>query len=56
MDVFDLQAKIRLDDTEYITVRQYATAANISAQAVYQRLDKDLKPFVKPHKGGNGYF
>ena len=38
-------------DVEYITVRQYATAANISAQAVYQRLDKDLKPFVKLIKG-----
>ena len=34
-------------DTEYITVRQYSAAANISAQAVYQRLDKDLKPYVK---------
>lgn len=35
------------NNTEYITVRQYSAAANISAQAVYQRLDKDLKPYVK---------
>ena len=35
------------NNTKYITVRQYSAAANISAQAVYQRLDKDLKPYVK---------
>lgn len=40
-----------MNEQQYLSVRQVANAANISAQAVYQRLDKDLKPFVKTIKG-----
>ena len=32
---------------EYITVKQFAAAAGVSAQRIYQRLDTNLKPFIK---------
>ena len=40
-----------MNEQQYLSVRQVANAANVSAQAIYQRLDKDLKPFVKLIKG-----
>ena len=33
--------------SEYISVAEFANRAGISCQAVYQRLDKDLKPYLK---------
>lgn len=36
---------------EYLTVAEAAKELNISKQAVYQRLEKDLKPYVKTLNG-----
>lgn len=36
---------------EYLTVQEVATITGVSRQAVYQRIDKDLKEFVKLIKG-----
>jgi len=33
--------------SEYISVKEFATRVGVSPQAVYQRIDKDLKPFLK---------
>ena len=32
---------------KYISVKEFARQIGVSSQAVYQRLDKDLKPFLK---------
>ena len=32
--------------SDFLTVREVADAAGVSVQAIYSRLDKDLKPFV----------
>ena len=32
---------------KYILVKEFARQIGVSSQAVYQRLDKDLKPFLK---------
>lgn len=32
---------------EYISIKEFAEKAGVSKQAIYQRLEKDLKPFVK---------
>lgn len=34
-------------ETEYLTIKEVADALNVSVQAVYQRLDKDFKPYLK---------
>jgi len=34
-------------DDQYISVKDFASRAGVSPQAIYQRLDKDLKPFFK---------
>lgn len=39
------------DAAQWLTVKQFADAAGVSAQAVYQRLDKDLKSYLKHEKG-----
>ena len=31
----------------YLTVKEYASQANVSVQRVYQRLNEDLKQYVK---------
>lgn len=36
-----------MDNTDYITIAEAAAKANISKQAVYQRLNKDLNKYVK---------
>lgn len=40
-----------MENNEYLTVKEFAAKAGISVQAVYQRLNKDLKPFLKQFKG-----
>lgn len=40
-----------MENNEYLTVKEFAGKAGISVQAVYQRLNKDLKPFLKQFKG-----
>lgn len=35
----------------YLTVKQFAEAANVSTQRIYQRLAKDLQPFCKTENG-----
>lgn len=40
-----------IEKDEYLTVKEFADRAGISVQAVYQRLNKDLKPFLKTFKG-----
>lgn len=35
----------------YLTVKQFADAANVSTQRIYQRLTKDLQPFCKTENG-----
>lgn len=42
------------DAAQWMTVKQFADAAGVSAQAVYQRLDKDLKSYLK-HENGHKY-
>lgn len=32
---------------EYVTIKEFSEQVGVSVQAVYQRLNKDLKPFVK---------
>lgn len=36
---------------DYITVKDFANLAGVSTQAIYQRIDKDLKGFVKVENG-----
>ena len=36
---------------DYISVKEFASKAGVSVQAVYQRLDKDLKQFTKLENG-----
>lgn len=38
-------------DQEYLSIKQFAEAAGVSPQAIYQRLDKDFKPYFKVIKG-----
>ena len=40
-----------MENNEYLTVKEFADRAGISVQAVYQRLNKDLKPFLKHFQG-----
>lgn len=40
-----------IEKEEYLTVKEFADAAGISVQAVYQRLNKDLSPFLNHFKG-----
>lgn len=35
----------------YLTVKQFAEAANVTTQRIYQRLTKDLQPFCKTENG-----
>lgn len=37
--------------TDFLTVKEFAAKANVSVQAVYQRIDRDLKPYLKIVKG-----
>lgn len=37
--------------SDYLTVKEYAAQANVSVQRVYQRLNDDLKQYVKVIKG-----
>lgn len=37
--------------SELMTVKEFATAAGVSSQRIYQRLDTNLKPFVKVVNG-----
>jgi len=38
-------------DQEYLSIKQFAEAAGVSPQAIYQRLDKDFKPYFKVIQG-----
>lgn len=40
-----------MDGGQWLTVRQFADAAGVSIQAVYQRLDKDLSSYLKTENG-----
>lgn len=35
-----------MKDNEILTIKEFATAAGVSSQAVYQRLTKSLQPYV----------
>ena len=35
-----------MKDNEILTIKEFATAAGVSPQAVYQRLTKSLQPYV----------
>lgn len=37
--------------SDFLTVKEFAVKANVSVQAIYQRLDRDLKPYLKTFKG-----
>lgn len=37
--------------TEYLTIKDFAAAANVSTQRIYQRLAKDLQPYCKTENG-----
>lgn len=36
---------------EYITIKEFAKRAGVSPQAIYQRIEKDLKPYFKEVDG-----
>lgn len=36
-----------MDAEKYLSVKKFAETANVSAQSVYSRLKKDLKPYLK---------
>ena len=36
---------------QYLTVQEFAQRAGVTVQAVYQRLEKDLKSYLKAEKG-----
>lgn len=40
-----------MNEKDYLTVKEFADKAGISVQAIYQRLNKDLKPFLNLYKG-----
>lgn len=40
-----------IENDDYLTIKEFANEAGVSVQAVYQRLNKDLKPFLKVFKG-----
>ena len=35
---------------DYITVRQFAESVGVSVQRIYQRIDSDLKPYLKTRR------
>lgn len=37
--------------SEYLTIKAFANLAGVSSQAIYQRLDKDLKKYLKVIEG-----
>lgn len=37
--------------SDFLSVKEFAVKANVSVQAIYQRLDRDLKPYLKTFKG-----
>lgn len=37
--------------SEYLTIKAFADLAGVSSQAIYQRLDKDLKKYLKVING-----
>lgn len=39
------------DQTQYLTVKEFAKIAKVSNQAIYKQLDNRLKPYVKKIKG-----
>lgn len=40
-----------MNEDQYLSVKEFAQVAGVSVQAVYKRLSKDLKPFVKEIEG-----
>ena len=40
-----------MNEDQYLSVKEFAQAAGVSVQAVYKRLSRDLKPFVKEVEG-----
>lgn len=38
-------------ESEYLSVKEFAAAAGVSVQSVYQRLNKSLKPYLKVENG-----
>ena len=38
-------------NNDFLTVKEFADAANVSTQRIYQRLTKDLQPFCKTENG-----
>ena len=40
-----------MDQKEYLTIKEFAEAAGVSKQAVYQRLTGALKPYVSIRDG-----
>lgn len=38
-------------DREYLTVKEFALAAGVTVQAIYPRLERDLKPYFKIENG-----
>ena len=41
----------KMDQKEYLTIKEFADAAGVSKQAVYQRLTGTLKPYVSIKDG-----
>ena len=37
--------------SDFLTVKEFAVKAEVSVQAIYQRLERDLKPYLKTFKG-----
>ena len=37
--------------SDFLTVKEFAVKAEVSVQAIYQRLERDLKPYLKTSEG-----
>ncbi len=40
-----------MNEEKYLSIKEFAAKAGISTQAIYQRLAKDLQPYLKSEKG-----
>jgi len=41
----------KMTDNEFVTIKEVATILNCSVQNIYNRLEKDFKPYLKIEKG-----
>jgi len=40
-----------MNEEQYLSIKEFAAKAGVSTQAIYQRIAKDLQPYLKSEKG-----